>query len=423
MQTLIFSFISFLLGGGIAAMVAFFLLRRERESHELLLTREREFAAQTLAEQERRERENRAERERTEAAAKTEREEQSRQQLELLKREFEASSLRLMKERQEELGKANTENVGKLISPLQQELENVRKLMGETRSANEKSTASLEGALQEMLRKTAQISQDATNLADALKNRGKVHGDWGEQVLEDILLGSGLREGDEYSTQQSYKGEHGNELRPDVVIHCADGKHIIVDSKVSLTAYADALGAEGEEERKDAIRRNCESVKKHVRELTEKNYPKYIEGSLNYVLMFIPNEGAYVMAMNYDRAMAQEAFRKGVIIVNPTNLMLTLHLILQTWQQTRQEDNCRKILDAANGMYEKVIGVVDTCTSLGSQLATAGRTYDTLNKQLSEGTGNLLTRVDNLRSLGITSTKRPKVRKAITNDIVSAIEE
>ena len=322
----------------------------------------------------------------------------------------------MLKQRQEELGKANTEHVGKLLTPIQQEMENVRKLMADTRSANEKSTSSLEGALREMQKQTQQISQEATNLADALKNRGKVHGDWGEQVLADILTNSGLREGIEYNCQESFKGEKGNELRPDVAVTCADGKRIIIDSKVSLTAYTDALGAENEEERNAAVRRNYDSVKKHVKELADKQYPKFVPDSMNYVLLFIPNEGAYVMAMNYDHAIAQEAFHMGVIIVNPTNLMLTLNLVVQTWQNTRQEDNCKKILEAANGMYDKVLGLVDTCNTLGSQLDTAQSTYRRAMTQLSEGTGNVLRRVMGLKDMGITSTKRLRTRKATNTD-------
>ena len=322
----------------------------------------------------------------------------------------------MLKQRQEELGKANTEHVGRLLTPIQQEMENVRKLMADTRSANEKSTSSLEGALREMQKQTQQISQDATNLADALKNRGKVHGDWGEQVLAGILSNSGLREGTEYNCQESFKGDKGNELRPDVVVTCADGKRIIIDSKVSLTAYTDALGAENEEERAAAVRMNYDSVKKHVKELANKQYPKFVPDSMNYVLLFIPNEGAYVMAMNYDHAIAQEAFRMGVIIVNPTNLMLTLNLVVQTWQNTRQEDNCKKILEAANGMYDKVLGLVDTCNTLGSQLDTAQSTYRRAMTQLSEGTGNVLRRVMGLKDMGITSTKRLRSRKAANTD-------
>lgn len=339
----------------------------------------------------------------------------------LFESKFEATSERLLKQRTEELHKTNTDNVSQLLHPLQQEMENVRKLMGETRSANEKSTASLEGALKQMIQQTSQISQDATNLADALKNRGKVHGDWGEQVLEDILAGSGLRPGIEYSCQESFKGEHGNELRPDVVIRCADGKCIIVDSKVSLTAYTDALGAATDDERDAAVRRNFDSVKKHIRELSDKQYPKYVEGSMNYVLMFVPNEGAYVMAMNHDRALAQDAFRQGIIIVNPTNLMLTLYLVLQTWQQTRQEDNCRKIIEAANGMYDKIVGLVDTCNTLGNQLETANNTYNKAMTQLSEGSGNVLRRVEGLKELGVTSTKRATKRRSLPDDPLTLV--
>lgn len=404
--------LSFFAGFVVAGVALFFILQNKKNEYALreqamiadFNERER-FRTEEFNERERLKMEEFREREKM---LKEEQEKQMKTQLELLSAQFEATSQRLIKERSEELGKANTESVSKLINPIQQEIENVRKLMGETRSANEKSTASLEGALQAMLKQTSQISQDATNLADALKNRGKVHGDWGEQVLEDILRGSGLREGEEFFCQESFKGEHGNELRPDVVIKCADGKRIIVDSKVSLTAYADALGAETEEEREASIRKNCESVKKHVKELAEKQYPKYVDDSLNYVLMFIPNEGAYVMAMNHDRALAQDAFRSGVVIVNPTNLMLTLHLVLQTWQQTRQEDNCKKIIEAANGMYDKVLGLVDTCSTLGSQLETAHNTYHKAMNQLTEGTGNVLRRVQGLKELGVTSTKRLK---------------
>lgn len=330
------------------------------------------------------------------------------EQLAKMREEIKISTVEALRHSQDELKKANSESVGTLLEPIHKEMENVRKLMGETEKANTESTSRLAGALEQMMNQTTKISKEANNLADALKNRGKVHGDWGEQVLADILQGSGLREGIEFSCQESFKGEHGNELRPDVVINCPDGKRIVVDSKVSLTAYTDALGAENEIDREDAIRRNAKSVKAHVDELEKKLYAHYVPNALNYVLMFIPNEGAYVMAMNHDSSLAQYGFRKGIIIVNPTNLMLSLQLILQTWQQTRQEDNCKKIIDVANGLYEKVIGAVDTCVRLGSQLDTAHRTYGELDKQLQSGTGNVLRRVEGLRDLGVTSTKRPK---------------
>lgn len=347
------------------------------------------------------------------AEEKAERESQYKQQLELLSAKFEATSQRMLKEHAEGLEKTNTDSVSKLIDPIKEEMKRVSDLMDKTKTSNDENTNNLKGALEAMINQTQQLGKDATNLAEALKNKGKVHGDWGEHVLEDILEGSGLREGIEFSRQESFKGKNGNELRPDVIVNCADGKRIIVDSKVSLKNYTEALGADNEEQRKSAIKANYESVKKHVNELAEKQYPKYVADSLNYVLMFMPNEGAYVMAMNYDHALGQEAFRKGVVIVNPTNLMLTLHLVLQTWQNTRQEDNCLNIIKAANDMYDKVIGLVDTCNTLGTQLNTVSKTYQTAMKQLSEGTGNVQRRVEALKEMGVTSTKKVK-KKAVT---------
>lgn len=342
-----------------------------------------------------------------------------KEQLELLSAKFEATSQRMLKEHAEGLSKTNADSVGKLIDPIKEEMRKVSELMDKTKSANDSNTSNLKGALEAMINQTQQLGKDATNLAEALKNKGKVHGDWGEHVLKDILEGSGLREGEEFSMQESFKGKNGNELRPDVIVRCADGKNIIIDSKVSLKDYADALGADNDEERKAAIKANYDSVKKHVNELADKQYPKYVDGSLNYVLMFMPNEGAYVMAMNYDHSLAQEAFRSGIIIVNPTNLMLTLHLVVQTWQNTRQEDNCKRIIKTANDMYDKVIGLVDTCNTLGTQLGTVGRTYQTAMRQLSEGTGNVLRRVENLKDMGVTSTK--KVKKSSATQIADNI--
>lgn len=317
----------------------------------------------------------------------------------------------ILKQQQEELKKTNQESVEKLIAPLNQQMVNMNKLMSDTRSANEKSTASLEGALKQMVQQTELVGRQADNLAEAMKNKGKVHGDWGEQVLDEILEGSGLREGFEFTKQEVIQIGTKESYRPDFIINTPEGGRIIVDSKVSLTAYTDAIGAENKEEYEQLVKKNYESVWAHVSELAKKEYHKYVPGALNYVLMFMPNEGAYVMAMNYHRSLAQDAYRKGIIILNPTNLMLTLNLVLQSWNGTRREDNCLKILEAANNMYDKVVGLVDTSVTLSKQLATATGTCKTLTDQLSDGRGSLLKKVDDLRTLGITSTKRPKVRR------------
>ena len=336
------------------------------------------------------------------------REAYEQKQLQLLKEQFVNTSEKLLKDRAEELKTSNSSAMGNIVNPLQQELEQMRKLITDTRSSNEKNISSLEGALGTMLKQTQQLGKDATNLADALKNRGKVHGDWGEQVLENILADSGMREGVEYVVQCSFKGEGGNELRTDVVVNCADGSRIVIDSKVSLTAYADYVGAENEVEKQEAVKQNYQSILKHIKELSEKNYPKYIDGAIPYSLMFVPNEGSYILAMNYDASIGQKAFKQGVILLNPTNLMMALYLVLQTWRNTRQEENCKKIIDVATGLHDKFVGLYDTCTLLGGQIATVNKTYGKVVNQLSEGSGNLMGRVEKLVELGVPSTKRIK---------------
>ena len=347
-----------------------------------------------------------AERAQRELQAKAEREAYAVQQMQLLREQFETSSQRLLKQRAEELQKANTDSVGGLVNPLHDELEKMRKLITDTKTDSDKSISSLEGALATMVRQSQQLGKDATNLADALKNRGKVHGDWGEQVLENILQDSGMREGYEYVSQASYKGEGGRELRPDVVVNCADGSRIVVDSKVSLTAYTNYVGAENEIERMEAIKQNHQSILKHIKELADKNYPKYVEHSIPYSLMFIPNEGSYILAMNYDPALGHKAFKQGVILLNPTNLMMALFLVLQTWRNTQQEDNCRKIIEVAGGLYDKFVGLYSTCETLGNQLTTVNTTYKKVLTQLNDGSGNIVGRVERLIELGVPSAKR-----------------
>ncbi len=358
------------------------------------------------------------------AKAQQQQQERDKQQLELIRSQLSETTEQILQKRAAELEKTNTDHVEKLMNPLRQNMEQMSVLLKETKEGYAKNTSSLEGAFKSMMEQSQQVGQKADNLAEALKNKGKVHGDWGEQVLSDILRDSGLREGSEFVVQASFKGEKGNELRPDVVVNCADGARIIVDSKVSLTAYQDYVGAANDVEREEAVLRNYDSVRKHVRELSEKQYPKYVEGSISYVLMFIPNEGSYVLAMNHNRGLGQEAFRHGVVIVNPTNLMLVLNLVLQTWHNMRQEDNYKEILKVAEAMYDKVQGVADTCQKMGGQLQTLTKTYDTAMSQLSTGNGNLLKRVEALRALGVQSTKKAKpARTPLTETAAAPIDE
>ncbi|MBQ0119014.1 MAG: DNA recombination protein RmuC [Paludibacteraceae bacterium] len=343
------------------------------------------------------------------------------EQIALLKEEVKTSTAEVLRVRQEELKSTNREEVGKIIDPLHKEIERMERLLAENKEGNDKNTSSLEGQIRAMMMQSDKLGREANNLAEAMKHRGKVHGDFSEMVLEEILENSGLQRNFQFFTQQSYKGEHGNELRPDVVVKCPgqDGGEgvIIVDSKCSLTAWSDYVGAETDEQREEAKRRNLLSVKQHIKELADKNYTKYVPSAMKYALMFIPNEGAYVLALNSDNMLNQEAFRQGVILVNPTSLMMVLFLVWQSWQSTHQEDNCRAILEAAADMCDKMTGVVDTFTTLGNQFDTATRTYERAMGQLSEGRGNLLGKMESLKSLGVVATKRAKVKRLKRSEI------
>ena len=329
------------------------------------------------------------------------------------------------KRRSEQLKQDNAERMSAVILPLKEELDRLRALVNETKEKNDKSTSALEKSIEMMIQNDRERDKTTQDLANALKNRGKVHGDWGEQVLSDILRDSGLREGVEYFLQQNEKSEDGANLRPDVIVKAPDGSTIVIDSKVSLTAYTDYVGAENEEERAKAVKENYASIWGHVVELAvdaddvgNENFGAadvVVENSVPYVLMFVPNEGGYLLALNKDQSLLRNAYKKNVIIVNPTNLMFTLKLILLTWHNARQEENCAKILKEADAIFEKYVAFSKSYEIIGKHIKDADKAYQTALGQLSEGKGNLSRRIDNLRQLGVQSANR--ISKTIMPEI------
>lgn len=327
-------------------------------------------------------------------------------QLQHVRESMRAQFEKEMLERSEQLKKANTEHMQQVVAPLKRELDLLREAMAQSKESSDKNTASLEQSIRNIIEHDLERDKTTQTLANALKNRGKVQGDWGEQVLTNILQDSGLREGEEYMVQDNVKDDEGKNLRPDVVVKGADGTRIIIDSKVSLTAYSDYVGAEDDEQRKAAIKANHESIWKHVEELAKKNYAKLVDKAAPIVLMFVPNEGSYILAMNHDPNLGTKAYQKGVLIINPTNLMVVLRLILLTWQNTRQEQNYEAIRKAAAGIYEKYVTFADSYVKLGNQINTLRGTYETGVSQLREGRGNLSSKLESLLQYGVTPTKR-----------------
>ena len=309
-------------------------------------------------------------------------------------------------ERMDNLRKTNSEQMELIVGPLKKELESLRQLVDKSHEEQTKNTTSLEASIKAVFEHDKERDKTTQSLAEALKNRGKVQGDWGEMVLENILRDSGLREGTEYVKQQNVKNESGANERPDIIVNGADGSRIIVDSKVSLTAYTDYVGAETDAERDAAIKANYDSIWKHVCELSDMSYYKDVDKAMPIVLMFVPNEGSYILAMNKDPQLGTKAYKKGVLIINPTNLMVVLRLMFLTWQNTRQEENNRNILLAAGKIYEKYTTFADGYVALGNQLNTARTTYERGLGQLREGRGNLSKQLQNLLKYGVTPSKQ-----------------
>jgi len=308
--------------------------------------------------------------------------------------------------RTEQLKQTNSEHMQQVVEPLKRELDLLRELVAKSKESSDKNTASLEQSIKAVFEHDKERDKTTKTLANALKNRGKVQGDWGEQVLTNILRDSGLREGEEYFIQDNIKNEEGKNLRPDIIVKGADGTRIIIDSKVSLTAYTDYVGADDEDQRKAAIKANYDSIWKHVEELSKKKYAQLVENAVPIVLMFIPNEGSYILAMNHDPNLGTKAYQKGVLIINPTNLMVVLQLIFLTWQNTRQEKHYEAIRKAAAGIYEKYTTFAEGYVIMGNQINTLRNTYEKGIGQLREGRGNLSSRLESLLQYGVTTTKR-----------------
>ncbi len=338
--------------------------------------------------------------------------EQMESQLNLIREQMQTTSEKVLKMRQEELGKANSEQMTRIVDPLTQSFRQIKEQMAKmeesvqkvnTESAERK--VSITQTIEALAKETMKVGTQAEDLAKALKNKSKVQGDWGEQVLENILEGSGLRRGEDYLVQHNVKDEENGNFRPDIIVRCPGDKNIVIDSKVSLSAYLDYVSAESPEEQKKASRENYDSVKKHIDELSAKNYEKLVGNTISHVLMFIPNEGSYILALQHDPKIAQYAFGKNVLLINPTNLMMSLKLIYNIWQSERQSRNVETIVQESTGLYEKFAGFLDSFSDIGKKIESLHSSFTTAENQLCTGRGNLIKRVESLKEKGILPKK------------------
>ena len=334
-----------------------------------------------------------------------------------LRNDFELLANKILDEKSEKFTLQNKENIKNILNPLEEKIKTFEKKVEDT----QKESISMHSALKEQLLGlkdlNQQMTKEATNLTKALKGDSKMQGNWGELVLERVLEKSGLEKDREYFVQQSFQLDDGSRVMPDVVIHLPDSKKMIIDSKVSITDYNRYVNAEDAE--KDLyLKAHLNSIKRHVEQLSDKKYEDlYDIESPDFVLMFIPIEPAFAVAINHDNTLYNKAFEKNIVIVTPSTLLATLRTIDTMWNNEKQQRNAIEIARQAGALYDKFEGLVKDLTGVGKKIDAAKTDYSSAMNKLVEGRGNLITSVEKLKKMGA------KAKKALPENIIKRAEE
>lgn len=377
------------------------VLASEVEQQKRMAEHERQYAAQLREESDR----------------------QWEQKLEALRQEMQKMAAEQLAAKQSALQESNRQQMNELLRPVKEQFADFKKSVEESKTLNEVNKKELQHTFEATMRlfqqeqqqtvlmlkeQTSKIGSDAANLTKALKGDSKMQGDWGEMVLETILENSGLRKDEEFFIQENTKDENGKNYRPDVIVRFPEGRSVVIDSKVSLTAYTDALATDDEADRERLLKAHALSVRKHIDELAEKDYSKLVDDAIGFVLMFIPNETSYIAAMKQQPDLSRYAYQKKIIIISPSNLLMALQLAYNLWQYDRQNKNVEKIVKTAADLYDKVATFEDTFTGIGDLITRLSGIYDKAKKQMCDGPGNVMRRVEGLKALGVTPKKQLK---------------
>ncbi|UMB54549.1 DNA recombination protein RmuC [Lutibacter sp. A64] len=321
-------------------------------------------------------------------------------------KDFELLANKILEEKSSKFTEQNKENIKNILNPLQEKIQDFEKKVENTHKESIDYHAALRQQIVGLKDLNLQMSKETLNLTKALKGDSKTQGNWGELVLERVLEKSGLEKDSEYFVQQSFTNNEGKRILPDVVIHLPDNKKMIIDSKVSLTAYEQYINSEDETEKEQTIKEHVNSLKRHIEQLSEKNYQDiYQIESPDFVLLFIPIEPAFAVALNYDNQLYNKAFEKNIVIVTPTTLLATLRTIDSMWNNEKQQKNAIEIAIQAGRLYDQFVNLTNDLIKVGNQLKTVQGSYDSSMKKLT-GTGNLIRKVERIKKLGAKGSKQ-----------------
>ena len=345
------------------------------------------------------------------------RDEELAKQQQQLRKDFELMASKILEEKSEKFTLQNKENIKQILNPLQEKIQLFEKKVDDT----QKESISMHSALKEQLLGlkdlNQQMAKEATNLTKALKGDSKTQGNWGELVLERVLEKSGLEKDREYFVQQNFQREDGSRVMPDVVLHLPDAKKMIIDSKVSLTDYERLVNSENDESAIH-LKAHVNSIKKHVDQLSAKNYQDlYDIESPDFVLMFIPIEPAFAVAINEDNSLYNKAFEQNIVIVTPSTLLATLRTIDSMWNNEKQQQNAIEIARQAGALYDKFEGLITDLTGVGKKIDAAKNDYSSAMNKLVEGKGNLISRVESIKKMGA------KAKKSLPESIIKRASE
>lgn len=314
---------------------------------------------------------------------------------------FQALANDILEQKTKTMSEANHKGVESLLKPMGEQLERFRQQV----EKEGRQRALLQDQVKQLSELNLQITKDANNLTSAIKGNSKVQGDWGEMILQTLLESSGLVKGTHFYVQENLKSDDGANLRPDVILHLPENKEVVIDSKVSLTSYVAFCQSEVEQQRNVYLSKHIASVRKHIDELGVKNYHKLVN-SPDFVIMFVPNEPAFLLALQSDENLWQYAYAKGVVMSSPTNLFSILKIVEDLWRRDSQSKNAIEIANAGGELYDKIALFVENFEDLGRTIDKSSAMFAKTKGQLSEGRGNILRRAERMKKMGATTTKQ-----------------